>query len=129
ARGLYGPRLQHAGRRLMQPTSDVRIRARQATDLPMLARVLTRVHTTDGYPVEGVSDPEAWLKPPGELASWTAEYHRHLIGQITLVQATADGDAAQVWAEATGGNIKNLTIPVRLFVDPDYRALGAGRDL
>src|SRR5882757_2068218 len=48
------------------------IRRRTDDDIAELARVLVRVHEIDGYPVEGVSDPEAWLTPPGVMATWTA---------------------------------------------------------
>lgn len=105
------------------------IRPREAADIGPLGQVLVRVHASDGYPVEGVSNPEAWLTPATEIASWTAEYEGKPIGQISLAQATTDDDAAQVWADATGGDIPDLTIPVRLFVDPNHRMLGVGRDL
>lgn len=107
----------------------VHVRRREPADLPALGQVLVRVHAVDGYPVEGAAEPVAWLTPATEIASWSAEYDGKLIGQITLAQATAQDDAARVWADATGGNIDDLAIPVRLFVDPDHRARGAGRDL
>lgn len=103
------------------------IRPRRDNDLPALADVLVRVHTVDGYPVEGVTDPGAWLHHPHELQSWTAEVAGQPVGQITLAHATADDDAARVWHERTGGNIGRLALPVRLFVDPDHRSAGAGR--
>jgi GNAT superfamily N-acetyltransferase len=103
------------------------IRPRRDNDLPALADVLVRVHTVDGYPVEGVTDPAAWLHHPHELQSWTAEVAGHPVGQITLAHATADDDAARVWHERTGGDIGRLALPVRLFVDPDHRGAGAGR--
>lgn len=48
------------------------IRSRRDEDLPDLAAALVRVHALDGYPVEGVADPEAWLRHPNELQSWIA---------------------------------------------------------
>ncbi|UPK75697.1 GNAT family N-acetyltransferase [Nocardioidaceae bacterium SCSIO 66511] len=111
------------------PGQAALVRRRHEDDLTELAQVLVRVHALDGYPVEGVADPEAWLTPDTELASWTAEYDGTIIGQITLAQATPDDDAAQVWRDATDGSIEELTIPLRLFVDPAHRDLGAGRDL
>lgn len=111
------------------PAHVVHMRRREETDLDGLGRVLVRVHAADGYPVEGVVNPSAWLTHATELASWAAEYDGSLVGQITLAQATQDDDAARMWCGATGGSIDELTIPVRLFVDPDYRALGAGRNL
>lgn len=111
------------------PANAVHVRRREQADLDELGQILIRVHAADGYPVEGVADPVAWLTPSTELASWTAEYDGKSIGQITLAHATPDDDAAQLWRDATERSIEQLTIPVRLFVDPDYRELGAGRDL
>lgn len=103
------------------------IRARRDEDLPALADVLVRVHAQDGYPVEGVADPEGWLRHPNELESWTAAEDDQPIGQITLTRAVPEDDAAWVWQEYTGGDIDRLAIPVRLFVEPDHRGSGAGR--
>ena len=47
------------------------VRPREPRDLAQLAEALVRVHAADGYPVEGVADPRAWLEPArerGELA-------------------------------------------------------------
>ena len=38
--------------------SEVVVRRRQLSDLAELAEVLIRVHARDGYPVEGVDDPD-----------------------------------------------------------------------
>ncbi|PUB28589.1 acetyltransferase (GNAT) family protein [Promicromonospora sp. AC04] len=103
------------------------IRPRHDEDLPALAAALVRVHAQDGYPVEGVADPEGWLRHPNELQSWTATNDTHPIGQVTLSRAVPDDDAARAWQEQTGGDIDRLAIPVRLFVDPDHRGSGAGR--
>jgi GNAT superfamily N-acetyltransferase len=103
------------------------IRTRREEDIPDLANVLIRVHALDGYPVEGVADPEGWLRHPNELQSWTATEDDKPIGQITLTRATRDDDAARVWNEQTGGDVNRLAIPVRLFVDPDHRGGGGGR--
>jgi ribosomal protein S18 acetylase RimI-like enzyme len=105
----------------------IAIRPRLEEDLAALADILIRVHELDGYPVEGVADPEAWLRHPNELQSWTATKAGQPIGQITLTNATPDDDAARVWRDQTGGNIDELAIPVRLFVDPNHRNSGAGR--
>ncbi|WP_454860420.1 N-acetyltransferase family protein [Promicromonospora soli] len=103
------------------------IRPRREEDIPDLANVLVRVHALDGYPVEGVADPEAWLRHPNELQSWTATEDEKPIGQVTLTRATPEDDAARTWHELTGGDVARLAIPVRLFVDPEHRGGGAGR--
>lgn len=53
-------------------------------DLPELGKALVRVHEVDGYAVEGVSDPEAWLQPTRELAAWTAVLNDEPVGQVAL---------------------------------------------
>lgn len=103
------------------------IRPRRDDDLPDLAAALVRVHEQDGYPVEGVADPEAWLRHNHELQSWAAVEDGRPIGQITLTRATVNDDAARVWHEHTGGDVDRLAIPVRLFIDPSHRGSGAGR--
>lgn len=105
----------------------VTIRPRREADLPELAAALVRVHALDGYPVEGVADPEAWLHHPSEVQSWSAVEDETPIGQITLTRAVPTDDAARTWQEHTGGDVERLAIPVRLFVDPDHRGSGAGR--
>jgi GNAT superfamily N-acetyltransferase len=107
----------------------IAIRPRHEEDIPDLANVLIRVHAQDGYPVEGVVNPEGWLRHPNELQSWTATDGGRPIGQITLTSAQPDDDVAHAWRERTGGDIEQLSIPVRLFVDPAHRSDGAGRAL
>jgi GNAT superfamily N-acetyltransferase len=106
---------------------DVVIRSRDPVDLPALAQILVRVHARDGYPVEGVERPQEWLTPPRELAAWTALVDDQPIGHISLTQASPTDDAARLWHNATGQDISQLAIPVRLFVDPVHRQRGAGR--
>ncbi len=106
--------------------TDVVIRRCRQTDLAALADILVRVHARDGYPVEGVDDPESWITPPSELAAWTAVHGAEIIGHISLTRAHHTDDAAILWQRATGGDLSQLAIPVRLFVDPRHRNLGAG---
>jgi GNAT superfamily N-acetyltransferase len=107
----------------------VAVRQRQPEDLPALANVLVRVHARDGYPVEGVADSQAWLTPPRELAAWTALLSGTPIGHVSLVKASEDDDAAALWQRSTGGGLDRVAIPLRLFVDPPHRQLGAGKSL
>ncbi|BBZ56050.1 Acetyltransferase (GNAT) family [Mycobacteroides abscessus] len=106
--------------------NDVVIRRRCQADLAALADVLVRVHARDGYPVEGVDNPEAWIAPPAELAAWVAVYGAEVIGHVALANARDTDDAAMLWQRATGGQISRLAILARLFVDPRYRNVGAG---
>jgi GNAT superfamily N-acetyltransferase len=113
----------------MDPQQAVTVRRGRPTDIPELAEVLVRVHALDGYPVEGVEDPEAWIMPPGELAGWTAVLSHYLIGHISLTEGTSGDDAARLWVTETGARNVDVVIPVRLFVDPPDRTRGAGRQL
>lgn len=108
-------------------TAQCTVRERRDTDLPDLAAALVRVHARDGYPVEGVADPVAWLKHPHALQSWTAVVKGSPIGQVTLTEADPHDDAARAWLEKTDGSPGELAILVRLFVEPAHRSSGAGR--
>lgn len=108
---------------------SVTIRPRRDHDIPALADALVRVHAVDGYPVEGVADPAGFLRHPHELMSWTAQVGGTPVGQVMLTRATPDDDAARVWHERTGGAFERLAMMVRLFVDPNHRTAGAGRQL
>lgn len=106
--------------------TEIEVRPRRDEDLPALGEVLVRVHQRDGYPVEGVADPIGWLTPPNLLVAWAAVYRRQPVGHAALTRATIEDDAARIWQEYTGESIERLGIPVRLFVDPEYRSQGAG---
>lgn len=108
-------------------TTECTVRTRDDTDLPDLGAALVRVHAQDGYPVEGVADPVAWLEHPHALQNWTAVVGGVPIGQVTLTEADPSDDAARVWAAETGGSLADLAIVVRLFVDPGHRSVSAGR--
>lgn len=107
--------------------TDCTIRERRDDDLPALAAALVRVHAQDGYPVEGVADPVGWLDHAQALQSWTAVVNDVPIGQVTLTEADPNDDAARAWTEQTDGSVADLAIVVRLFVDPDFRSVSAGR--
>ena len=47
---------------MTQTTNTAVIRERQDSDIPALAAALVEVHQLDGYPVEGVDNPKAWLQ-------------------------------------------------------------------
>lgn len=108
---------------------SITVRERRNADLTALAEILVRVHARDGYPVEGVADPLAWLSAPRQIAAWTAVDDGNPIGQAVLTAAAPDDDAAKLWHDHTGGNIERLAIPARLFIDPTGRQRGAGAAL
>lgn len=109
---------------------DIEVRPRESADIPALAAVLVRVHAKDGYPVEGVTDPEGWITPPRELAAWAALHDDVVIGQISLIHAGPHDDAAVLWLNHNqGDDLSRLVIPMRLFIDPEHRQRGAGKHL
>lgn len=111
------------------PTPVITVRQREADDVHALGQVLVRVHAKDGYPVEGVADPDAWIEPPNELRGWTAEVDGEPVGHISLTAASENDDAARLWRDSTGGELSSLAIPVRLFVDPPHRGQGIANQL
>jgi GNAT superfamily N-acetyltransferase len=113
----------------MSDQSRLRIKQRKASDLHELGKVLVRVHQLDGYPVEGVTDPEGWLTPRREIAAWMALLDDRPIGQVSLTEATMDDDAVQVWVNESHGSLDDVAVVVRLFVDPAHRGQGAAQEL
>lgn len=113
----------------MSTQRSLTTRPRQSADLAALGEVLVQVHNADGYPVEGVENPQAWLEPPGEIAAWTVVWNGQAVGHVSLAEATADEDAAQVWVSETGGAFSDIAVVARLFVDPAHRGRGGGLEL
>ncbi len=111
----------------MNAAEYITVRPRRNSDLPALAVVLARVHHRDRYPVEGVAHPVSWLTPPNTIASWTSTANNTPIGQIALVEADPQDEAVRLWSRQVGGDPSALVAIARLFVDPEYRARGAGR--
>ncbi|MGW9407278.1 GNAT family N-acetyltransferase [Streptomyces diastaticus] len=89
------------------------IRPRGSGDLAQAAAALVAVHEADGYPVEGVSQPEAWLSPSGLMAAWVAEQSGLIVGHVAI-------------SRPTGGRTGTLE---RLFVLPAARGRGAAERL
>lgn len=113
----------------MNIQNSLTIRTRQPADFPALGQVLVRVYDADGYPVEGVADPEKWLVRQREIAAWTVLLDKEPIGHISLTRGSPEDDAARLWAETNQSDCSDVAVPVRLFVDPPHRGLGAGREL
>ncbi len=105
------------------------IRPRREDDLEALAAVLVHVHAADGYPVEGVADPHAWLHLDRLLGAWTAELDGQPVGHVALTEPGPGDDAAHIWHEHTGTPLHDLAVLGRLFVDPHARGHGLGLHL
>ena len=111
-----------------QSTRETTVRVRQSEDLEASARALIEVHSTDGYPVEGVDDPQAWLTPAGLLRAWVGELGGRLAGHV-LITTPQDGDAAaKAWADE-GNPVERIAVLGRLFVLPEARRHSSGKQL
>ncbi|MDW4903815.1 GNAT family N-acetyltransferase [Streptomyces sp. ADMS] len=105
--------------------STIGIRPFEDTDLPGAAAALTEVHAADGYPVEGVAHPEAWLRSDSLLASWVAEAEGRIVGHVAVMRPDGE-DAVSLWAERSRVDEQRIGVLARLFVvrDARQRALG-----
>ncbi len=107
---------------------DVTVRARRETDIPASAAALVAVHASDGYPVEGVADPRAWLMPPGLLESWVAELDGEVVGHVSVSAANHE-DAVMMWTDVSGEPRERIAVLARLFVLPGARRRAVGERL
>ncbi|MGL4178580.1 MAG: GNAT family N-acetyltransferase [Dermatophilaceae bacterium] len=103
------------------------IRPRTDADLPALARVLVEVHATDGYPVEGVADPLAWLTLPGAIGAWVAELDGQPVGHVALTEPGPGDEAPRLYAERHGP--EPTAVLGRLFISPASRGQGLAEQL
>lgn len=110
----------------MQPTD---IRERKDSDIPALSAALVAVHQQDGYPVEGVDDPEAWLRIEGALGVWTATLDGQPVGQVALIEPGPADDAAQLLRNRDNSPTMPIAVLGRLFIAPEARGYALGRRL
>lgn len=103
------------------------IRPRRDDDLPALALVLVEVHAVDGYPVEGVDDPLAWLDLPNAIGAWVAELDGRPVGHVALTGPGPDDEAPHLFAEQYGP--APTAVLGRLFVSPTARGQGLAERL
>ena len=105
------------------PSSSVR--PREAADIPGAAAALVSVYTTDGYPVEGVADPSAWLSPPGLQQAWVGVLDDVVVGHAAIMSPNPRKGAVQAWIDQ-GGDLDRVLVLARLFVRREGRGYGLG---
>ncbi|WP_327290249.1 GNAT family N-acetyltransferase [Streptomyces sp. NBC_01198] len=105
------------------------VRPRLRGDIPAAAAGLVAVHESDGYPVEGVSEPEAWLTPPGMVNAWVAEIGGTVVGHVAVSRPDGE-EAVSRWLDRSGVSTEGgVGVLARLFVVPAARSKGVGEDL
>ncbi|MEU0787497.1 GNAT family N-acetyltransferase [Streptomyces sp. NPDC006173] len=97
-------------------------------DLPGAAAALVEVHGTDGYPVEGVDQPELWLRSTDVLAAWVAEVSNKIVGHVALMKPRGE-DAVSLWIEQSGDAEEHVAVLARLFVIKEARKHAVGEKL
>lgn len=105
----------------------IKIRPRTDADLAALAKVLTEVHAKDGYPVEGIDDPLAWLGTLDGIGSWVADVNGEPVGHVALTQPGAGDEAPRLFADQIGP--EPTAVLGRLFVSPLARGQGLATHL
>lgn len=104
------------------------IRPRVDTDIAGAGAALVRTHASDGYPVEGVDDPEAWLTSPALLKAWVAEIAGTIVGHVAISRPDGE-EAVALWMDQSGASEKDVAVLSRLFVAPEARRKSVGESL
>lgn len=100
------------------------IRRRNDDDLGACAEALIEVHRTDGYPVEGVADPRAWLQPDGLIQAWVAD-QPPVVGHVLLTEPRRE-DVVSIWTRHADNDGQAVAVLGRLFVVRAARHRSAG---
>ena len=109
-------------------TGTAIVRERTDADLPGAA-ALVDVHRTDGYPVEGVDDPEGWLTGATLLRAWVAEMDGRIVGHVAVSRPQSDDAAAVMWTGTSEGAEDAVAVLGRLFVVNAARGHSLGEKL
>lgn len=109
----------------------ITIRPRTPADLPDTASLLQRVHTTSGYPVEGVPSPLLFLNPhpTTTLAAWVAvdTTTTSIVGHVMLTTSSFSPPHPAI--ALAGLDASRTVVLGRLFVDEGVRGRGVGEGL
>ncbi|MGW4343795.1 N-acetyltransferase family protein [Streptomyces sp. NPDC004690] len=104
------------------------IRPFEDADLPGAASALVEVHATDGYPVEGVENPENWLRSADVIAAWIAQSEKGVVGHVAVMKPHGE-EAVRMWVSQSGEDERNIAVLARLFVVKDARGRATGEKL
>ncbi|SED90959.1 Ribosomal protein S18 acetylase RimI [Streptomyces sp. 3213] len=104
------------------------VRPFEDADLSGAASALVEVHETDGYPVEGVSSPERWLRSEDVMAAWVAEVRGKIVGHVAVMKPHGE-DAVSMWVEKSGDDEQSVAVLARLFVVKEARKNATGEKL
>ncbi|MDX3747278.1 GNAT family N-acetyltransferase [Streptomyces sp. AK08-02] len=104
------------------------VRPFQKDDLASTASALIDVHTTDGYPVEGVDDPEAWLRSADVIAAWVGEGGGEIVGHVAIMRPSGE-DAVSAWMHQSDDSVDQIAVLARLFVVKAARKHAVGERL
>lgn len=113
----------------MSHPDTLTIRERTTADLPAAAAALVEVHRSDGYPVEGVDDPIAWLDGATLRHAWIAELHGRIVGHVSISEPQPDDAAAYMWTATPDGAHDAVAVLGRLFVVTEARRQATGEHL
>ncbi|CAM5447995.1 GNAT family N-acetyltransferase [Streptomyces griseorubiginosus] len=104
------------------------VRPFEDSDLADAAAALIDVHATDGYPVEGVDEPEAWLRSADVIASWVGELDGVVVGHVAIMHPHGE-DAVSLWMQQSGDKEDQIAVLARLFVVKSARKHAVGERL
>ena len=104
------------------------VRPFKDTDTPGAARALISVHATDGYPVEGVDEPEAWIQAPDVISAWIAETNAAIVGHVAIMRPNGE-EAVSLWQRQSGADESTIAVLARLFVIREARKKATGERL
>lgn len=104
------------------------VRPFENADLADAAAALTEVHSTDGYPVEGVDHPEAWLRSDDVIAAWVGEIDGAIVGHVAVMRPHGE-DAVSLWMQQSGDEEARIAVLARLFVVKAARKNAVGERL
>ncbi|WP_314416535.1 GNAT family N-acetyltransferase [Streptomyces kroppenstedtii] len=104
------------------------VRPFEDSDLAEAAAALTEVHDTDGYPVEGVEKPEAWLRSDDVMAAWVAEMDGTVVGHVAVMSPQGEA-AVSMWTQQSGEPEERIGVLARLFIVKAARKQALGEAL